>query len=54
MQIIAIVTPSKIPDACGETPVESRYAAMFDRYSGRRCKSAAFFVCVKPSVAAIR
>jgi len=35
----------------GVSPVESRYAAMFDRYSGRRRKSAAFFVCVKPSQA---
>jgi len=37
----------------GGSPVESRYAAMFDRYSGRRRMSAAFFVCVKPSVAAL-
>jgi len=37
----------------GGSPVESRYAAMFDRYSGRRRESAAFFVGVKPSVAAL-
>src|SRR5665213_680827 len=51
-------TPRRIADVAGNSgtggsPVESRYAAMFDRYSGRRRKSAAFFVCEKPSVAAL-